>query len=1111
MIRACTKLAWLGLAFFSFVALAQVNTASLTGLVTDPTEAVIADAVIKARSTNTGVERTVTTNGSGYYFLANLPVGSYQVTVEKPGFQKAVATVTLDTAEKGRQDFALTLGAVASITTVEATAPMLSPDDASLGATVDNKFVTEYPLLLRSWDDLMNLVAGVQGQRYTDQGGSTSNGRTGGFNVHGVRSLQNNFILDGIDNNSISENVQELTTQVIRPSVDTIQEFKVITNPYSAEYGRNPGAAISVVTKGGTNQIHGLAYEYLRNRVFDANDFFSNRQGLKKPENVQNQFGGNLGGPIKKNKIFSFFDFEGTTIRKGQLRSTTVPTPYERIGDFSPAAGTAEHISYPTLYDQAGGAPFANNQIPASRIQPAATKLMNLFPAQTVAGAALNNFFRNANLMDDLWRYSGRIDWQPDQKDSVFTRITFTNRNRFIPGNFGGIADGTSSSSQGRQQLTAYQVPVGWTRIVTPRIVNELRIGFARDNSQAEQDPFGLNHAADYVPGVPANPAFDGGVPMITFASLNTFIGSPNFLPKFQVTQQYQFTDTLSWTSGKHQLKFGGDVRAPLRNLFQDIPATRGSLNFDRIFTCQRQSNNQCASGTGYSYADFLIGAVQGAQLSNLFQVDQRLYMLSAFAQDDFKVTRRLAINLGIRYDYATPVWDAKNRLANFNPASGGSLTFAKGGSVYDRALVNPNSHNFAPRLGVSYQVTPKTVLRTGYGIFYGLFERIGSEDQLALNPPGLINNNLSLASTAAAPLFQLQDGFPTNFLDPAKLSLQRVKIRGANPYAPNSMVQQWSFGIQRELPAGLFLEADYVGTVTHHLNTLRNLNQPYNDGLRVLTNAQGQPILPYPNFGQIEYRDPLGNAGYNGLDFTLERRFRAGLAFRVAYTWSKSIDNTAEHLSAYGSNSFGQNGYNFGTWRGLSDFDVPQRVVVSYVYELPFGKGKPMANQGWLSYVVGGFQTSGSLTLASGRPFTVFAGGNSSSIDIGLQNALANVIGTPVLPKAVTCWFYASKNSGCGGITGADAFATPAPGILGNAGRNNLRGPDTKVFDFSLVRNFRIAERKSAQFRWEVFNLSNTKQLGLPNANYSGGTPGVITSLAGDARIMQFALRFSF
>jgi len=262
-------------------------------------------------------------------------------------------------------------------------------------------------------------------------------------------------------------------------------------------------------------------------------------------------------------------------------------------------------------------------------------------------------------------------------------------------------------------------------------------------------------------------------------------------------------------------------------------------------------------------------------------------------------------VNLGIRYDFATPVWDARERLANFNPAGTGSLTYAKDGSIYDRALVNPNSHNFAPRLGVSYQITAGTVLRTGYGLFYTPFERIGSEDQLALNPPGLINNNISLASTALAPLFLLQSGFPSNFLDPSQLSLQRVKIRGANPNAPSTSVQQWSFGIQRELPAGLFVEADYVGTKSTHLNTLRDLNQPLNNGLTVLTNAQGQPILPYPNFGQIEYRDPLGNAVYHGLDFTLERRFRSGLAFRAACTWSRSIDNTAEHLSAYGSNSF--------------------------------------------------------------------------------------------------------------------------------------------------------------------------------------------------------------
>ena len=1091
-------------------ALGQVNNASLTGLVKDASDAVITDARVAARNTDTNVERIGETNSTGYYFLANLPVGTYEITVEKTGFQKAISTVTLDAAQKGRQDFNLAVGAVATVTTVEAAAPLLSPDDASLSSTVDNKYITEYPLLLRSWDDLVNLVAGVQGQRYTDQGGSTSNGRTGGFNVHGVRSLQNNFILDGIDNNSISENVQELTTQVIRPSIDTIQEFKIITNPYSAEYGRNPGAAISVVTKGGTNQLHGLAYEYLRNRVLDANDFFSNRQGLGKPKNVQNQFGGNAGGPIIKSKLFIFFDYEGTTIRKGQLRSTTVPTANERIGDFSPAAAALVHTTYPTIYDQSTGLPFADNKVPAGKIDPLATKIMNLFPNPTVAGAALNNFFRNANLMDDGWRYSGRIDWQPDEKDNVFTRISFTNRNRFIPGNFGGIPDGTGSSSQGRQQLTAYQVPIGWTRTFTPQIVNELRAGFARDNSQAEQDPFGLNHASDYVPGVPNNPAFDGGVPMITFTNFNTFIGSPNFLPKHQVTQQYQFTDTLSWTRGRHQFKFGADIRYPLRNLFQDIPATRGALNFDRIFTCQRLANNSCASGTGLSYADFLIGAVQGAQLSNLFQVDQRLRMLSGFAQDDFKITPRLTVNLGVRYDYATPAIDAKNRLANFNPAGSGSLVFAKDGSIFDQALVHANSHNFSPRIGIAYQLTPKTVIRTGYGIFYTPFERIGSEDQLALNPPGLINNSISLPSTASSPLFLLRNGFPSNFLDPSQLSLQRVKIRAANPDAPSTYVQQWSFGIQRELPWGLFLEADYVGTKSTHLNILRDLNQPLNNGTNVLTN-NGQLILPYPNFGQIEYRDPLGNAIYHGLDLTVEHRYKAGLAFRAAYTWSKSIDNTAEHLAAYGSNSFGQNGYDFHTWRGPSDFDVPQRLVLSYVYELPLGKGKPFANHGALAYIVGGFQTSGSLTLASGRPFTVFSPANSSSIDIGLQNALANVIGRPVMPETVNCWFYASKNAGCNGISGTDAFAAPPTGVLGNAGRNVLRGPDTKVFDFALDRNFTITERTALQFRWEVFNLTNTVQFGLPNNQISGGTPGVITSLAGDPRIMQFALRLKF
>ncbi|MCU1276168.1 MAG: Oar protein, partial [Bryobacterales bacterium] len=388
---------------------------------------------------------------------------------------------------------------------------------------------------MRSWDDLVNLVAGVQGNRYTEQSGATSAGRTGGFNVHGVRSLQNNFILDGVDNNSISENVQELSTQVVRPSVDTIQEFKITTNPYSAEYGRSPGAAISVTTKGGTNQYHGLAYEYLRNRVLDANDFFTNRNGLAKPQNVQNQFGGNLGGPIIKDKLFWFFDYEGTRIRRGVSRITTVPLPNERIGDFSAATG----IKYPVIYDPTTGQPFPGNKIPTDRLDPYALKFMALFPAPTAA-AQLNNFARNAGLLDDNDRYSGRMDWTASSKDTVFGRYRFTDRSRFIPGNFGGLADGTSTSAFGRQSLSAHGAVIGWTRVISSRIVNEFRIGYGRDHSFAEQDPFGKNKVSDYVPGVPDNPAVAGGISRITYSGFTTFIGSPDFLTKIQVTQQYQ-------------------------------------------------------------------------------------------------------------------------------------------------------------------------------------------------------------------------------------------------------------------------------------------------------------------------------------------------------------------------------------------------------------------------------------------------------------------------------------------------------------------------------------------------------------------------------------------
>ncbi|MGH9658969.1 MAG: TonB-dependent receptor domain-containing protein [Bryobacteraceae bacterium] len=1082
-------------------AYAQVTSASLTGLVTDPSQAIVAGATVAARHHDTNAQWSAATDENGYYYFATLPIGTYTVRVQRTGFQSAEREVALETAQKARADFGLVVGAVDTVVTVDAVAPQLSSQDASLGIVVDTSYVSRFPLLLRSWDDLVNMAPGVQGYRYTDQGGGTSFGRTGGFNVHGVRSLQNNFVLDGIDNNSISTNVQELTSQVVRPSVDTIAEFKIITNPYSAEYGRSPGAAIVITTKSGTNSYHGGVYHFLRNKVLDANDFFSNRNRLEKPQNVQNQFGGSIGGPVKKDKLFFFFDYEGTRIRKQVSRITTVPLANERAGDFSAAAGARAGVTYPALFDPLGGQPFAGNLIPASRHDPVATKIFALFPQSTSPARQVNNFARNASLLDDTDRYNMRVDWQATAKDSVFGRYTYTPRDRFIPGNFGGIADGTSSSALGRQEIVGYGVGLGWTRPLTNRMVNEFRIGYLRNRSFANQEPFGQNKVSDIIPGVPANPTFDGGVSRITFTSFNTFIGSPDFLPKFQRTQQWQLSDSVSLVVGRHAFKFGADLRAPLRNIYLDVPGMRGQMNFDRIFTCQRNAANQCAANTGLSYADFTLGQVQQAQLTNLYIVDQRLYMYSFFLQDDVKITPRLSMNLGLRYDFASPTYEGRNRQANFVPGGAGALVYAKDGSLEDRALIRPDRNNWSPRLGFAYQLTPKTVLRTGYGLFYSLFERIGSEDQLALNPPNLINANISLASTAAAPLFLLRNGFPSTFLDPAQLDIRRVRVRVGNPQAPNTYVQQWSFGFQRELPWRLFAEANYVGTKTTHLNTLRNFNQPI------------AGVLPYPGFGQIEYRDPLGNSNYHGLDFVFQRRFSQGLGFRTAYTLGKSIDNTAEHLSVGGSSSFNQNGRDFRSWRGPSDFDIRHRFVLSYVYELPFGAGKPWASSGPLSWIAGGFQTSGSFTTTTGRPFTPRAGANNSSIDNGLHQALPNVAGKPLQSTNIDCWFYSSNSSACRALFSGqtDALVRPAPGVFGNAGRNILRGPTADLFDFALHRSFPLGERRVLTLRWEVFNLTNTPFFGLPTVDITNAAVGAITTLAGDARIMQFALTLKF
>lgn len=1077
----------------------QSELPSLGGLVSDPSGSSVSNVAVSVSEVQTGVQRKTTTDGSGYYSFPSLPVGTYSIAVEQTGFSRQNSQITLDPAQKARLDFKLVIGATTATVNVEDSAPLLSVNDASLGTVVENEVIVQTPLFQRNWDDLIRLVPGVQQTRYTEQSGSTAAGRTGDFSVNGVHSLQNDFILDGIDNNTFSENVQEFSTQAVRPSVDVISEFRTITNPYSSEYGRSPGAAVEVTTKGGTNQVHGLLLEYLRNRVLDANDFFSNRSGLPKPENVQNQFGGNVGAPIIKNKLFGFFDYEGTRIRRGVTRISTVPLANERIGDFSPAAAAINGVTYPALFDVRTGQPFANNRIPAEQIDPYASKILALFPQPNLAGQ-FNNYARTGAVVDDTNSYNGRVDWNLNSSNLFFGRATVFDRARDIPGYYGGIADGSGTSAWGNSSLKGQAVALGFTHIFSAALVNDLRIGFIHNNAYAQQQPFGLNHTADYVPGIPTNPVVDGGLPLIAFDNF-TFIGSPEYLPKQQNPQQWQFTDGISLLRGPHALKVGVDVRAPMRNLFQDEPDARGVIEFSGSFTCQRDPITQQCAGNGISYADALLGDVRSAGLSNVYLVDQRLWMASGYVQDDWKASPRLTFNLGLRYDFATPAYEAKDHLANFDPSGAGSLYFAKGESLGDRTLTRINTKNFGPRFGVAYAANQNTVIRGGYGIFYLLLERIGSENQMSLNPPFLINNNATVPTTATSPVFQLRNGYPVNFLDPNNIDYSIAHIRTVDPNSKTPSVQEWSFGIQQALPAKIVASVDYVGSKSTHLDLLNDLNQYVNG------------VLPYQNWGYLEHQVALGTGFYSSLQASLKRRFSRGLSLSAAYTWSKSIDNTPAELENTGVNP--QNGRDLRSLRAVSDLNIPQRFVASYILELPFGKGKPFLTGGLGSALLGGWRTSGVYTFSSGLPFTVTSGGNyDNAIDqFGAASSLPNVIGTPTIVGSTDCWFYVSSNPACVARKPSqpDAFALQQVGQFGNAGRNILRGPHTNVFDFALMRDFRLVERLSLQARWEVFNLANTPLFALPDSTLTDGSVGTISSLSGDPRVMQFALRLSF
>jgi outer membrane receptor protein involved in Fe transport len=1031
-------------------AAAQIDRATLTGVVRDPSEAVIPGATVKLTNLATGVEQSTTTTSAGTYVIVNLAPGQYLVEASAQGFQSLSQTIELATGQRAQLDVSLATGNITETVRVEGVTPLLDTSSAVVGAVVSRNEVANLPLAIRNWDDLLFTIPGVQGDRYTEQTGTTNAGRTGGVSIHGNRSLQNNFLLDGVDNNSISTNVQELSTQVSRPSIDAIDEFKVVTSPFAAEYGRAPGGAIVVTTKSGANRLFGTVYDFYRDERFDSKTFFAKRSNLEKSTNDQNQFGANLGGPIVRNRAFFFGDFEGSRISQGVLRTGRVATEAERNGVFSAA-----------IRDPQTGQPFPNNTIPADRIDPLARAIMALVPLPNTSGT--NNFIRQPNVEDNGERYLVRGDVKPGVNDTVFVRYIYTDRLRFVPGFLGGVVDGTSTSAWGRNFLKSHSTVGGWTKVFSSTLVNEARLSWARGVSDGQQDPFG-NVGLEF-PGVPNDPIVAGGIVGVDISG-HVRLGSPNFMPKYQHTDQVQYLDTLTWLRGGHTMKFGADIMAPMNNEYLDIPSTRGNLQFSGQFT-------------GNAVADFMLGWARTAELSNVHVVNQRRYAYAFFVQDDWRVNNRLTLNLGLRYDFMSPAYERDNRMANFDPAAG-ALVFASDGSLEDRALAQPDRNNFAPRIGVVYRFDDRTVVRGGYGAFYNALDRIGSEDQLALNPPGLRNINQQTTS-ATTPVLVMRNGFPAGYLDPSNIVLSRLLIRAANPSGTSAVLQQGAVGIERQIGREFVVSADLVANVGRNLAVLRNLNQP----------ANGNGPRPYPGFAHIQWRDPVGDSRYVGLDLAAEKRFADGVSYRVAYTISDSRDQAPEHLAA--SSGRPQNTNDIEGWEGPSDFDVRHRLVANFVAELPFGRGKRFATDGVPAAILGGWTVSGIFTARSGRPFTVTQG--------SLEGAswVPNLAGDPQGDETVERWFNPS------------AFERVPAGTFGNAGRNSLRGPGYMTFDMTLQRRLRLTARAAATLRWDVFNLFDRANFGNPNADITGANVGTISTLAGDPRVMQFSVRLHF
>ena len=1123
----------LGLA--PFAAAQQADTALIVGTVSDTTGAVIPGVNVTFSHIETGIESSVQTNESGAYRSNPLRIGTYIVVVESDGFKTYSGSgVTLSIGDVRELNVALEVGAVTEVIEVEASAPLLQTTESSAGTVIENRQIVDLPLNGRDYLQLAVISAG------------TVVSRAQGISIGGQRGTEINFMIDGVDNNNQSIASQGNQKETVKPSVDAVAEFKVITNGFSAEYGKSSSGIVSLAIKSGTNDIHGTGFLFYRDETMDAKPYFAPGD---KAQFGRKQYGFAIGGPIKRNRSFLFGDLELTDIRESATFVRTVPSAAMRQGDFS---GEFLDVLGRTIYDPftASGAasnarePFPNNQIPSSRFDPVAAIVKDFYPDPQVPGLR-RNITSQPPRNQDFSKWDIRWDHNLSDQDNLFVRWSSQQQLRGstpqLPptANFGSIVPGNNSVD-----VTSNNMAFGWNRIWSPSLISNVRLGWNYLDTDAEIHP-----------DVPGNinkevglPGFDHNLRGMAIMNIGGWhnLGNSNWAPNLIQSQTRQVSVDNTWTKGDHAIKFGAQIFFMQSGIVNPQRAL-GQINFPAQFT-----KDMPGGDGGDGLAEFLLGTANGLQGSNTIYMNMRAPYQHFYVQDDWKVNDRLTLNLGLRYEYNPPFLETRDGIGYFDPLGDrpdddrrwptdpgdvswtGSVTQGQiklaGLDGIPRRLTKPDAMNFGPRLGIAYKLTEKTVIRMAYGIFYGTFSNTGGGEYKETQPP--FHFKVGLAADPRNPAqYPLSAGLPPDTIT-AK-NAKAVEMSGWEPEPDWPMAQNWNFNIQYSLPGDTLWEVGYFGNKMNHMmgrwdeNVPRpgayvydpitqkvipptggvNERRPWRAAF-VPTGRRGDVEFPgsapgeYITLGRSNMHSFRWNSLYHGLQTKLEKRYSQGMTYIVSYSWSHAIGDWRSIPGSGGAP--GENArivkdvLDLSHERGPTPQDIRHRLIGSIVYELPFLKGATGAKR----TLLGGWSIGSIITLTGGTPATPTSQGSSRSN----INDLNSVDRADVVPGQDVNL----PNQDPSGWWNPAAFTRNQPLAFGDAGKGVLRLPGRAQWDFSAFKSFQFGEKYSAQFRFEAFNFTNTPQFGSPVANVGHRNFGIISGAA-NPRNLQLGIKFIF